>query len=662
MTSRRFSAFLRLSSFALMLAIAFALRFHLLGTQSLWHDEGISYVNATRALDEIAASAAGDIHPPGYYFALRAWVTFTGESEFALRALSAFASGLTVAVAYGIGRRIMPAWAAWLGAGFAALNTFNLYYAQETRMYALLALWGAASILLVMALAKRPSWRRALLLGVINAAGMWTHYAYAFVIAAQVVTLLIMLTEQQSKRGRMITLYLGSAALAFVLFLAWIPTAINQLSGWQQAGGIIPTAEAGARLAQWLIFGVTAENITLAIPILLLIAGLIAPVRGNRVWVAPILLAAVPVSLFLILGVTRESNLKFLLPAQIGAAVWMARGVWVISRTLTERTEKAFEPQRTPRTQSKEPFSLRSPRTLRLISFLLSGALVAWMLVNLVTIIPPFYTDARWQRADYRSVAARMEAELDANDAILLVAPGQSEVFGYYYHGDTPVYGLPINFTYDAATAGFLHDLEPTVDRIYALFWGERERDFDWNIESTLNFNTFLVDQQWIGDLRFARYLVNPDLPRECPLASFDSGFIRIAQCHMSRDTAAPGDGIAFLFGWQVEHRSNMQYKLFVQILNAEGRLVAQHDSFPWGGSAPGGGVLSGVTSPMTYWTEGAVYLDRHAILLPADLAPGTYTVIMGWYDASDPMRRLPVDGTAADYHTLGIITVESPE
>lgn len=634
MNPRRLSASLHLSAFVLMLLIAFALRFHLLGAQSLWHDEGISYTNATRSFDAIASASAGDIHPPGYYFALRAWVTFAGESEFALRALSAFASVLTVAVAYAIGRRIMPAWAAALGASFAALNTFNLYYAQETRMYALLALWSAASILLVMALMKRPTWRRAAVLGVINAAGMWTHYAFAFVIAAQVVTVLIALImpEQRGKRGGIIRAYLGAAALTFVLFLAWLPTAINQLSGWQQAGGVIPTAEAGARLAQWLIFGVTADNITLAIPILLLIAGLIAPVRGNRMWVAPVMLAAVPVSLFLFLGVTRESNLKFLLPAQIGAAVWMARGVWVIGKALTQRRKDA-----------------EAQRRLQVVTVLLSAAIAAWMLVNLVTIIPPLYTDPRWQRADYRSVAARMESELDANDAIVLVSPSQREVFEYYFGGETRIHALPVNFDFDVETTVALAYILSSADRIDALFWGERERDPQGYIENGLNIEAYQIDQSWIGDLRLARYVVNPDLPRECPLASFDD--IRLTECYMSSATAAPEDAIAFDFMWETNRPLPRDYKIFVQVLNAEGVLVTQRDSYPQGGS-----------NQTTAWRLRQPVSDHHAILLPADLAPGTYTVIMGWYDASDPMRRLTVDGTDADYHTLGTITVESPE
>jgi predicted membrane-bound mannosyltransferase len=48
----------------LILLLAFALRIHLLGAQSLWNDEGNAYVQATRTFTDIAANAARDIHPP----------------------------------------------------------------------------------------------------------------------------------------------------------------------------------------------------------------------------------------------------------------------------------------------------------------------------------------------------------------------------------------------------------------------------------------------------------------------------------------------------------------------------------------------------------------------------------------------------------------------
>src|SRR3954468_10572149 len=91
-TIRRHERILTLVAIVLVLLIAAALRFHLLGAQSLWNDEGNSYVQAMRSFSDIATNAGLDIHPPGYYWLLGGWRLLSGTSEFALRLLSTFAS------------------------------------------------------------------------------------------------------------------------------------------------------------------------------------------------------------------------------------------------------------------------------------------------------------------------------------------------------------------------------------------------------------------------------------------------------------------------------------------------------------------------------------------------------------------------------------------
>ena len=58
----------------LVILIAFAARFHHLGTQSLWNDEGNSLRLAQRSVGDLIDAAGRDIHPPGYYLALKGWI------------------------------------------------------------------------------------------------------------------------------------------------------------------------------------------------------------------------------------------------------------------------------------------------------------------------------------------------------------------------------------------------------------------------------------------------------------------------------------------------------------------------------------------------------------------------------------------------------------
>ena len=55
----------------LILFLAVLLRLHWLGHQSLWNDEGNTLRLVERAIPDLLVSASRDIHPPGYYLALK---------------------------------------------------------------------------------------------------------------------------------------------------------------------------------------------------------------------------------------------------------------------------------------------------------------------------------------------------------------------------------------------------------------------------------------------------------------------------------------------------------------------------------------------------------------------------------------------------------------
>lgn len=177
---------LLLSIVVIVTLLAAATRFDRIGAQSLWNDEGNSYVQATRTFDAIAYHAGLDIHPPGYYWTLAVWRSLTGESEVVLRLLSAWSGVIAVTTITAIAWRVYG----WVGASvagaIAAFNSFAIYYGQEARMYAPLLMWSALSTWALIALLQHRKAR--LLLALYTAAGLYTHYAYPFVMLAQGLT------------------------------------------------------------------------------------------------------------------------------------------------------------------------------------------------------------------------------------------------------------------------------------------------------------------------------------------------------------------------------------------------------------------------------------------------------------------------------------------
>ena len=187
--SRLWRSAARVLALAILL-LSTGLRFYRIEYQSYWHDEGNSLHLAGESVSVILQSAAADIHPPAYYLALKIWRAGLGDTELALRSLSALAGVVLVALLYRLGRFFFNAPAALVAAALAAVNPFLVYYAQEARMYALAATLGAASFGLFAAWLRRPSLSRsAWLVGIayvaISTWGLYTHYAFGFIIIAQ---------------------------------------------------------------------------------------------------------------------------------------------------------------------------------------------------------------------------------------------------------------------------------------------------------------------------------------------------------------------------------------------------------------------------------------------------------------------------------------------
>lgn len=122
-----------------ILAIAAALRFHRIGEESLWTDEVHSLLLARMPVAELIRAAREDVHPPLYFLLLRAWIALFGESAVALRSMSAIVSVLTILPLHSLARKLSGSRAALFSCALFAISPYHLWYAQEARMYALLA-------------------------------------------------------------------------------------------------------------------------------------------------------------------------------------------------------------------------------------------------------------------------------------------------------------------------------------------------------------------------------------------------------------------------------------------------------------------------------------------------------------------------------------------
>ena len=119
----------------------------LLDAKGMWLDETFSVWMASHPVaDMLQWLVRVDQHPPLYYLLLHYWMAVNGDTPFSARLLSVLFGAGTIPIIYLIGKRISGAVMGLAAAVLLALSLFNIYYAQEARMYTLLAFNAAVAI------------------------------------------------------------------------------------------------------------------------------------------------------------------------------------------------------------------------------------------------------------------------------------------------------------------------------------------------------------------------------------------------------------------------------------------------------------------------------------------------------------------------------------
>jgi hypothetical protein len=304
--------------------------------------------------------------------------------------------------------------------------------------------------------------------------------------------------------------------------------------------------------------------------------------------------------------------------------------------------------------ERRSPLSL--PRVRPRPAFRIAMASAAGLLIvvvlwgNAQSLNNQYTNKPAFARADYRRMAARIAAEAPPNAAVLLNGPNQWEVFTYYYHGDAPVYPLPLGQPDPALLEPQLATIAKQHDRLYTLFWGDAQRDPQRVIESWLDTHAFKASEEWVGDVRFVVYGLDGTAgslsPADVAFALPDGGNIRLTAYSTLPEQVRPGDVLPVTLVWEADTDPQRRYKVFLHLLDEHGQLETQRDSEPVGG-----------LRPTTTWAAGESITDNYGLLIPAELTPGSYMLLVGLYDILDPGFRL-LDVNGSDAFTLATVDV----
>jgi mannosyltransferase len=204
-----------------VLVVAAFLCLFALGRESLWLDEAMSVGSSKASLWSIAQTTASqDTLPPLYYFLLHLWMLLFGQTETAIRSLSACLGIVSVFLMYKVGQELFDRKTGLIASFLMAISAFALAYSQEARPYALMLMLTLLSFFLFIRILKTEIKSRAhiVLYTLVNILLAYTHIFGLFIIGAQVPYFILF---QRRYAGARLAFW-GAQAATVVAFSPWI--------------------------------------------------------------------------------------------------------------------------------------------------------------------------------------------------------------------------------------------------------------------------------------------------------------------------------------------------------------------------------------------------------------------------------------------------------
>jgi mannosyltransferase len=211
-----------------------ALRFLTLDTQSFELDESVTVALLHHSFSGMLGTIPEtETTPPLYYVLAWLWTRAFGVNEIGLRSLSALLGTAMIPLAYTTGRRLISANAGLIAAGLTAVSPWLLWYSQEARAYALLALLSLASFSSFTVAVEAPTRRAVSTWAVVSALALAAHYFAVFLVIPEAAWLLYC-----TNRRRVV---LAATAFVGLVGAALLPLALEQEHGIGGKAGFLQT-------------------------------------------------------------------------------------------------------------------------------------------------------------------------------------------------------------------------------------------------------------------------------------------------------------------------------------------------------------------------------------------------------------------------------------
>jgi mannosyltransferase len=380
---------------------------------SLRLDESQSLWQTSHSILGTFRAVALDVHVPLYHMILHFWQLYFGHGVTTIRILSLIFFLINIPLFYVLARHILNIWWSLFATIMFSFSPFMNWYANEARMYSLLALMATLSQIYFLRILqqKKGAWKGYTITALF---GAYTHYFFSFNLATE--GLFFIFNRKKFAPGSLKRFVI----VAVMVILALTPWLIyfHALGAGKNTSPLLArpsTVDFFNAFSQFL-FGFQDNYINTILvscwPLVILIAFL-AIRRGQKV----------------------TPEVSYLACAAF-IPVLMA---YVISLVIT------------PFYISRYMISSVPPLIIVLVWLIshygkkLTTAIVILILAMLITTsIQQDRSSATPVKEDYKAVAETIKAEAQPQDVVVLSAPFTIYPFEYYYNGSAQIVTLPI--------------------------------------------------------------------------------------------------------------------------------------------------------------------------------------------------------------------------
>ncbi|MGH7770361.1 MAG: glycosyltransferase family 39 protein [Candidatus Binatia bacterium] len=221
-----------------LVVLGLALRLHEIH-YNLDGDEVLSVKRANKQFAEVISGSLQNIaHPPLHLVLLHLWVKVFGPSEASARSLSVLFSAVFLWMSYRLFCRFVSPWLALGVLSIVAVSPWFVYYGQQARPYALVALLSTANVLAFVRVLEQPAERGRMVAWTVSSTLLlYAQYLGVLLIAFQIGFAVFYL---QSERRRL----LACGSLAVALIVPW--------AGAAMGGKILSTTDPLLRYMSWI--------------------------------------------------------------------------------------------------------------------------------------------------------------------------------------------------------------------------------------------------------------------------------------------------------------------------------------------------------------------------------------------------------------------------